>query len=601
MVRWLFSKPRGGDDAKHGSVYARTTSPDVRAQLTRILSSPDFQASERRKAFLSFIVDETLAGRSDRLKGYSIGLAVFGRDESFDPQNDPVVRLEARRLRRDLERYYLTAGRDDPIVIEVPKGAYLPHFAQRPADTAPPSPAWQRHLAARPHTAVGAAAALAIVGLALPAWYLTDAAVAAKRSADMHGDPAIALPRGASVAVIPFRNLSGDVGQDYFVDGMYEQIVTDLTRFKNIYVLSPGLTRKYRNQAVDHRDLKNNLGVDYFLAGGVRRVEGRVRITVRLVETKRGRVVWAEEFNREPAPDKILEMQEEISRQVATSVGSGYGVIARSDLASARGKPPTSQDGYDCVLHYYHYDVSGVPEQHAAMRDCLEEAVQIDPGYSEAWALLSTIYADEHRFGFNPRPELYVAKEKALEAAKRAVAVNTNSATARIMLADAYFNVQDLDSFRREGERSLALNPNNPYLVSNYGLRLSFIGEWDRGLALMRRAIAMNPDHPGWYRFPFVLYHYERKEYAKALSEVRRINMPDFYWTHLTAAMTLGQLGRDREAKSSLDDLLRLKPEFGQQVHATLRIWNMPQPLIEHVEEGLRKAGLEVTPLEARS
>jgi len=599
MVRWLFKSPSGARSAPHGDAHARTASEDVRAQLIRVISSPDFQASERRKAFLRYIVEESLAGRADRLKGYSIGLAVFGREESFDPQTDPVVRLEAGRLRRDLERYYLTAGRDDPIVIEVPKGAYLPAFTVRAprARRLRLRPGFRNPLALRPRT-TAAAATLAAAAVALPAWYLL-ADMADTYTAT--NDPELAMPRGASVAVIPFKNLSGDSSQDFFADGVFEQIVTDLTRFKGMYVLSPISTRKYRDQTVDHRDLKKDLGADYFLSGGVRRVEGRVRFTVRLVETKRGRVVWAEEFDRELSPDKILEVQEEISRSVAANVGSGYGAIARSDLASAGRKAPTSMDAYDCVLQYYHYDVSGVPEQHAAMRDCLEEAVEIDPGYGEAWAFLSTIYADEHRLGFNPRPEEYAAQEKALEAAKRAVALNGNSATAHIMLADAYFNVNDLDGFRHEGELSLRLNPNNPYLVSNYGLRLSFIGEWDRGLALMRKAIAMNPDHPGWYRFPFVLYHYERGEYAKALAEVRRINMPEFYWTHMTAAMTYGQLGREREAQTSVEKLLRLKPDIGQQVYATLRIWNLPTPLIRHMEEGLRKAGLVLTPLEARS
>ncbi len=599
----LDSGPDGVWEAPNGSSRTRTTNGDVRAQLTRVLDSPDFNASARRRAFLSYIVDETLDGRADRLKGYTIGLAVFDRDDSFDPQTDPVVRLEAGRLRRDLERYYLTAGRDDPIVITVPKGAYVPVFtpAARPEPPARPVPHWRARLARHPRLTIGAAAAMAGAALVLPALYLAVPSSDGFGPARLAADPAIAMPRGASVAVIPFRNLSGDSGQDFFADGMFEQIVTDLTRFKGMYVLSPGSTRRYRDEAVDHRDIRDDLGVDYFLSGGVRRSESRVLITVRLVSTRSGRVVWADGYDRELAPDKILEVQGEISQRVAASIGSGYGAIARSDLASSNRKPPTSMDAYDCVLHYYHYDVSGVPEEHAAMRDCLEEAVEIDPGYGEAWALLSTIYADEHRFGFNPRPDLYVAKDKALEAAKRAVAVNPNSATAHIMLADAYFNVHDLDSFRREGERSLALNPNNPHLVSNYGLRLAFIGEWDRGLALMRKAIAMNPDYPGWYRFPFVLYHYERGEYAKALSQVRKINMPEFYWSHMTAAMTLGQMGRERDASESVGKLLRLKPDFGQQVYATLRIWNLPQPLIDRIEEGLRKAGLAITPLEARS
>jgi len=603
MVRWLFFGPDGASTAPSVDARTHTTADGVREQLGCILASPEFQASDRRKAFLSHIVEEALAGRADRLKGYSIGLAVFGRDETFDPQTDSVVRLEAGRLRRDLERYYLTEGRDDPILIEVPKGAYVPVFTARSPETvrAPTLPVWPRRMAHHPRAAIGAAAVAAFAAVAVPTWYLAAGTGETQRVGNARGSAALAMPRGASVAVIPFTNLSGDPDQAYFADGVFEQIVTDLTRFKGMHVVSPGSTRKYRDQSLDHRDLRNDLGVDYYLAGGVRRAEGRVRITVRLVETNRGRVVWAEGFDRELAPDKILEIQEEISRQVASSVGSGYGAIARTDLASARGKPPTSMDAYDCVLNYYHYDASGLAEDHAETRDCLEQTVEVDPGYGEAWALLSTIYADEHRFGFNPRPDMYVASDKALEAAKRAVAVNRNSATARIMLADAYFNVHDLENFRREGERALRLNPNNPYLVSNYGLRLALMGEWERGLSLMRKAIAMNPDHTGWYRIPFVLYHYERKEYAQALSQVRRIDMPDFYWSHMTAAMTLGQLGPEREARASLDRLLALKPNFGQQVFATLRIWNIPQPLIDHVEEGLRKAGLVITPLEARS
>jgi hypothetical protein len=185
----------------------------VSEQLGRILSSPSFQASERRKRFLAFLVGEALAGRGDRLKGYGIAVAVFGRDDSFDPQTDPVVRLEARRLRRDLEHYYLTAGRDDPVRIDIPKGGYVPAFgrhgpgggrmaaagtAAAPAETSDP-PARRLSLW---RNAIGLILVL-LLGLGTGAWVLLDRAgtpPAAPRQAR-------GAEQGPALAVVPFETL----------------------------------------------------------------------------------------------------------------------------------------------------------------------------------------------------------------------------------------------------------------------------------------------------------------------------------------------------------------------------------------------------------
>ena len=434
---------------------------------------------------------------------------VFDRDDSFDPQTDPVVRLEARRLRRALEHYYLTAGRDDPIRIEIPKGGYVPDLRAagtpvpglarlRPAN--PPRRCVQPSAPgdARPRwywltTALLAGSLLGALG-----WLGTDLLASRLRS-DGSQDAATALPRGPKIAVLPFLNLSGDPGQAYFAEGVTDQIVTDLARFKALFVLSTESTAKYQEQSADPQHLNRELGVDYLLDGSVRRERDKIRLSTRLVDAESGKIIWSETYGDELIPSNVFEIQEDVSQQVSAIVASNYGLIAEADLTEAQRRPPKSFAAYDCVLRYYHYQRSFDPQEHAKVRACLERAVELDPDYADAWAVLANIYAQEHRFGFNPRPELYDSHERSLTAAYRAVEIEPRNPTAQLMLANALFDRRNLAGFRAAGERAITLNPNDPDLLAHYGMRLTFIGEWERGLALVTKAIALNPEHPQWY------------------------------------------------------------------------------------------------------
>jgi hypothetical protein len=198
----------------------------VRKALERILANPGFDASARNRRFLEYIVEETLAGRADRLKGLTIAIDVFGRDASIDPQHDPVVRIEAAKLRRSLERYYLTSGQEDPIRIDIPKGAYVPAFEERehPTLDSPASVGAPVAAVARPSASSGArrrwywltTALLAMPVLGGLGWLGTD--LLASRLWSGSEDAATTLPRGPKIAVLPFLNLSGDPGQAYFAE-----------------------------------------------------------------------------------------------------------------------------------------------------------------------------------------------------------------------------------------------------------------------------------------------------------------------------------------------------------------------------------------------
>ena len=574
----------------------RQPSPEaVREELQGILASAEFNASDRLKNFLRFVVEEALAGRAERLKAYTIAVEVFGRDPgSFDPQLDPVVRMEAGKLRRRLDLYYLGGGRADPIRIMIPKGSYVPTFEQRRQSVPGPSPFLPVDDARRRWYWL-TSALLAIPILGVLGWFGTSL-LAPRLWSDGSQHAAPALPRGPKIAVQPFQNLSGDPGQAYLAEGLTDQIVTDLARFKALFVLSIDATANYQEQSADAQHLYQELGVDYLLAGSVRREADQIRISTRLVKAESGRIIWSDSYSDKLIPANVFKTQEAVAQQVSAIIANNYGLIAQADLKKALSRPPTSFEAYDCVLRYYHYQRTIDQQEHAKVRACLERAVELDPDYADAWAVLANIYAQEYRFGYNARPELYDSHQRSLTAANRAVELEPRNPTAQMILANVLFDRHDLGGFRAAGERAIDLNPNDPDLLAHYGMRLTYIGQWDRGVALVTKAIALNPAHPQWYLNPIIYYHYQTRDYEQGLMDSQ--SQEDFgqIWWLLYRAMILGQLGRSEEAQPVIKAALTRTPDLGVRFFDMARTWNIPAPQIEHMADGLRKAGLAIAP-----
>ena len=525
----------------------------VRAQLNRVLASGDFAQSERMKSFLRFVVEETLEGRSAQLKEFTIATGVFGRDESFDPQTNTIVRVEAGRLRRRLERYYLTDGRGDAVRIDLPKGSYVPLFRT----TAP--------------------------------------ATAATATPETSGpvDVALGLPKGPSIAVLPFENLSGDAEQTFFADGITEEIINDLTRFPNLRVIARHSTFKYKGQHVDIREVGRDLGVRYVLEGSVRKGGDLVRVTGQLIDAADGSHLFSESYDRDLSARNILEIQDDIADRIVAAIGQPYGVMARAGARQTRGKATQHLDAYDAVLRFYEYWFNHSPERHAAVREALERAVELDPNFAAAWAGLAEVYLDEVRFGFNARADA-PPLDRALEAAQRAVLLDPESAMAYHFLFSTHFHRGELEAFEATGERAVALNPNQADILADYGIMLCCIGAWDRGLALANKAIALSPTHPGWFHTAALFDHYRRGAFEAALAKARQVAMPAFHWNHVFVAMCCGQLGLEGEARAACDKVLELAPRFEAEVWQGLDAWNLPDDFAELVVEGLRKAGLEI-------
>jgi adenylate cyclase len=402
-------------------------------------------------------------------------------------------------------------------------------------------------------------------------------------------DPALMLPRGPTIAVLPFANLTDDPAQEYFSDGLTEDIITGLSRFRELMVIARNSTLKYKGQAVDIKQVGRELGVRYVVEGSVRRDANTIRVVAQLLDASTATHLWADTYDRDLTADNIFSVQDDITGRVIGTIADTYGIIARAGHREIRAKGTNNLDAYDCVLRAYQYNHLHTAEEHLLARGCLERAIELDPDYAEAWAMLAYLYREEFHHGFNQRPQ---ALDRALETAQRAVRLDSTNQNAHIALAMTHFSRRELDPFFVEAERALALNPNNGRALATIGRLTAAAGDWDRGVALSRKAAALNPYHPGWLHFTLSSDHYRSHEYEKALIEAQKVNLPSLSLMHASLAAIYGQLGREAEAQSALADLLELNPDFVENPRREFRKWYLSEELIEHFMDGLNKAGL---------
>ena len=557
----------------------------IREQLVRILNSGPFHQAQRRQRFLEYIVNEALAGRGERLKGYSVAQAVFDRAETFDSNIDPIVRNEAARVRDRLREYYETDGRGDPIRISLPKGTYAPLIEFREGEQQVKSVSKRRM---RWQTTVPVLALILMMG-AVGAWLTRDLWGPAPKGAAEH--PVLGMPEGPAIAVLPFANLSDDPKQEYFSDGLTEDLMTDLSRASSdLRVLARNTTFQDKGKAVDVPKLGRELGARYVLEGSIQRTDDRIRVTAQLIDTGTGAHIWANRYDREMAD--IFLVQDEIVSQIVTKIAGNYGVIEITEARSATRKNPEEIQAYDLVLRAQ--DVMRPEWSHktfSAAKELLRQAIALDPLNARARRELAYLAVIGWVFRFDKTPE--PPQEITAQAAK-AVQLDPADARAHMVAASAYFFTKQLDLFEREAEQAMALAPYDAEILATLGHLIASSGQWQRGVALVKKANELNAGGAiGWYHAAIYYDYYLQGDYERAL-EFRRLH-PDQQAIHayIEYIPVYGQLGRKQEAQENWRKLLADIPGASAETfEAWYHLWNMRNEDIAKLMDGVYKSGV---------
>jgi TolB-like protein/Flp pilus assembly protein TadD len=401
---------------------------------------------------------------------------------------------------------------------------------------------------------------------------------------------AVRADEGFWVAVLPFRYVGGNAELTALAEGLTEDIVTGLSRFSYLKVIARSSTSRYANQAVDVRSAGKELGARYVMEGSLRQAGSKLRLAVQLVDTISGAHLWAENYERSFSPEAVFELQDDLVPRIVSTVADSYGVLPYSMSDVVRGKPLDQLSPYESLLRAIGCGYRLSPEEYAVARTCLERAVDQAHGYADGWAMLSMLYADEYGLEFNAQPD---PLGRALKAARRATDAAPSNSLAQTALAKTLFFRKEFQAFRSAAEKAISLNPMDGSKLAQLGGLLAYSGDWERGCALVERAIQLNPRHPAWYWFPLAWNAYRKGDYRGAVNIALKINLPGFFPTYEVLAAAYGQLGERDAASEALSEMLKLVPGFGKVARALKSKWFDPER-VEHVLEGLRKAGLKI-------
>jgi serine/threonine-protein kinase len=486
------------------SELGRESAEKAAAQLNRILASKAFRQADRLKRFLTFIVEETIAGRGERLKEFVVGVEVFGKDESFDPRNDPIVRVQARRLRAQLARYYREEGQDDEFAIELPKGGYAPIF--KPLRSAP-----------------------------------------VKRS------PTPSLVSRNTVLVLPYADHSAAGDQEYFCQGIAQEIICVLASVEAMRLVA---WSGAGGERLDLREMAQRSNAAMVVTGSVRKAGDSIRITTNLIDAQSGCYVWSGSIDR--GMENIFALQEEVARAVGTQL----------KIELMEGREAKVQRHSTLNLAAYNLYVQGRYHLNQRTEEGLRKAVELferatveDAQYAPAYSGLSDAYGLLGHYGVIAPAEVWT---KTASNAAWAVLQDENSAEAHTSLAHAKCT-QDWDwpGAEREFQRAIALGPRYPTAHHWYAMScLAPLGRLDEALAEVTVAQELDPISSIIAR-DLARIHYYRHDFDAALEQCdHTIELnPHFTPAYWMLGMVQEQRGDFDESAAAFQRAIQLAPQ----------------------------------------
>jgi len=560
---------------------------EVRAALSHMAASEAFRGSPQLISFLRYVVEATLRGEQDRIKGYTIAIEALGRADDFNPQSDPIVRVEATRLRRAINRYYENGGKLDPVQIDLPLGSYVPTFrrgAVQPAPVASPSP--ERPRGRRSFNWHGASwrslgAGAMLVGLGAGAYggldYWFDFNTPTPQPIALSTLAQVRAPTTPVIFIGTFRSGKNSSTVAPETDRLRGKLRDALARFDEVQVV-------FGPPAGDARGVSDGQSVSRYALTATVESEETGAIRLRLTDIDDGQVAYAHTFSRVPHNG-----EDAIIRNVSAALAQPYGIVQANERA--KQTRAGSETEFRCLIEAHDYWRSYNPQQHRRARECLERTVEANPGFALGHAALAQITLEEHRDGVNLRAGDAPALQRALAAARRAVELKPGSARAHQALAEVQFARGDYPLAIEAGERAVTLNPYDPNILAGYGGILVSLGERERGAPLIKDAASALAVRPVWHDFLLFLTAYLADDPAGA-TRYAALLAPDGYPLGLVArALVAAQRGEPETARRALDRLAATRPAWRKDGRGELAKFFPATAIVDRIERDIAQIG----------
>jgi adenylate cyclase len=398
--------------------------------------------------------------------------------------------------------------------------------------------------------------------------------------------PALLLPDKPSIAVLPFVNMSGDPEQEYFSDGMTEDVITSLSKRSGLFVIARNSVFTYKGRAVKPEQVSRELGVRYVLEGSVRKADKQVRITAQLIDATTGYHLWAEHYDGELKD--IFALQDGVTQKIVTALAPQLA----SGEKSASDRPATvSVEAYDLLLRGLAVKFNPQKETNPAARRMFEAAIELDPNYANAYAWLGWTYADEWTLLWSDDPDVL---SRAINAARKAIALDASLAEAHRLLGWALLWNRQQDVGIAELEKAVLLDPNSSNAYGTLGAGLNYLGRPEEAIGFVKKAMRVDPKYGPWVALWLGDSYYLLRRYDDAIATyqegVRR--NPNYVSPHRMLAAAYAELGREKEARAEVAEVLRINPTYSIELYRARAPFKNQADLDRYIS-GLRKAGFK--------
>lgn len=522
--------------------------------MQRIVESRHFRNAPRLSRFLTYVVAQSLAGQSDRLKGYTIGLEVFDKDADFDPQTDTIVRVQARALRQKLDEYYLQEGLDDPIHIVIAKGGYEPKYY-------------------------------------LPE--VEDKPTADEVAEDVEGERVAPASEKPSIAVLPFEHIGLGTEYDFLSLGLTEGVISDLSRFNDLSVFSRSTTEKAKRENLSIAQMFQRFRPDFVLEGTFRVRNELIETRIKLIDAAAGTVLMTDRIDMQMDAGHLYDVQDDLCARIAARMAVEYGPIGHFARRTQRARPAIKWETYAWISRYFEYGFQLDHNTRDEIEAGLKRALINDPTSAEAHAALSMIGIENYRV---MRADVGdpARLDQAMEHAHLAVKHDPQSAMAHQALAFAYFHSRRFIDFHASARRALELNPGHADMLAMFGLCFVRRAEWDEAMPLLDRALALNPLHPDWYHMPKAMFLMMTQSPEEAIAEFTKRPMPGFFAFHFILMWFQIEAGHIADAEVEKDRLLTIAPDTETFTRRYFDAICLCDEIADRAIAAFRKVGLHI-------